>query len=620
VRKFINILLVLSLSIFCHTLFAQICGGNLGENIFTDGDFGSGTAVVQLTDPMIAPGYQYTTDTPPGDGYYTLTRNIGDWPWVYGTWLEIGDNSGSSSGYTMVVNASFQPGLFYEQLVEGLCENTLYVFTADVINLIKPSVADHIKPNVSFLIDDVAFYTTGAIAQDAQWNTYGFTFITAPGQTSVELSLRNNAPGGIGNDLALDNIEFRACGPEALILPLEVENICEEGSPIDLDATVVGSQYDTPAFQWQQSFDEGATWQDIPGATSAIYTHTDLSSGYYYYRYLLANGPSNLGNFKCRVVSNVKIVYVVPKFHNIIDTLCNGLSYIVEDHAYTQSGVYVDSLLSSLGCDSIVTLDLTFVPDSGVNFEVIHEDPDCYNGTDGSILIDKIFNGAPPYAISFADQPAGSNASFEFLQAGDYPIKIEDRHGCFDEQLITIQNPPEFFVDLGNDLFINLGDLVQINPATNYPIDHFSWLPEAYGCTADCWDLEWYPYSSADLTLTAVSEAGCLTSDSIHISVIKNRDVYIPNVFTPNDDGVNDSFSIFGTVPNIQKINHLTVFNRWGAVVFEQKDFLPNQESNGWNGKFRGEKAPKGVYTYFTEILFLDGETKQFSGDVLLMK
>jgi hypothetical protein len=54
----------------------------------------------------------------------------------------------------------------------------------------------------------------------------------------VSLSLRNNAPGGIGNDLALDNITFRPCGPLAQILPEEIESICEDGMPIDLEATI----------------------------------------------------------------------------------------------------------------------------------------------------------------------------------------------------------------------------------------------------------------------------------------------------------------------------------------------------------------------------------------------
>ncbi len=265
-KKIIPILILLLLIIW--QLPAQICDGNIGENIFTEGDFGSGPANVLLPDPQIAPGYNYQSNPPPNDGFYTITNNTSSWGSFASNWANIGDNSSDPNGYMMVVNASFTPGLFYEQEVDGLCENTLYVFSADVINLITGVGA--IKPNVSFLLDGMVLYETGDIPTNAQWNTYGFTFTTAVGQTSLTLALRNNAPGGGGNDLALDNITFRPCGPEALILPTDIANICEDGSPIDLEATILGNQYATPVVQWQQSFDEGATWVDIVGATDTV--------------------------------------------------------------------------------------------------------------------------------------------------------------------------------------------------------------------------------------------------------------------------------------------------------------------------------------------------------------
>ena len=228
-----------------------------------------------------------------------------------------------------------------KQTIDNLCENTLYEFSADVINLIQVGVGGHIMPNVSFLLDEQVVYETGNIPQTNAWNTYGFTFTTDPGVTSITLSLRNNAPGGIGNDLALDNITFRPCGPAALILPTEIENICEEGDPIPLEATIIGDQYPTPAIQWQQSFDEGLTWVDISGETAQTYIHTQLSGGFYYYRYLLANSPFNLANSKCRVNSNVKIVHVVPKFYTIIDSICQGLSFMVGNSLYSDEGASI---------------------------------------------------------------------------------------------------------------------------------------------------------------------------------------------------------------------------------------------------------------------------------------
>ena len=76
--------------------FAQLCGGNLGDNIFTDGDFGRGTDNLIRVDPTIAPGYTYTTSVPPQDGEYVITNNTGAWSGLFGTWLPIRDNSSRS--------------------------------------------------------------------------------------------------------------------------------------------------------------------------------------------------------------------------------------------------------------------------------------------------------------------------------------------------------------------------------------------------------------------------------------------------------------------------------------------------------------------------------------------
>ena len=618
--KTLYIILSFCLS-FSIDLSSQICEGNLGENIFTEGDFGSGSANVLLQDPQIAPGYYYNTNPPPYDGSYTVSNNTDEWLGLYPTWLGIGDNSPDPEGYMMVVNASFEPGLFYEQEIDGLCENTLYVFSADIINMIEQSVTGHIDPNVSFLIDGVQVYSTGDIAQENQWNTYGFTFITDPGQTYVTLSLQNNAPGGIGNDLALDNITFRPCGPEALILPFDIANICEDGDPIDLEATIIGDQYDNPAFQWQQSFDEGMTWEDVPGATSSTFTHTNLASGFYYYRYLLAGAQANVGNPKCRVISNVKIIHVVPKFYTIIDTLCQGLSFEVGNSVYSNAGIYVDSLISSLGCDSIVTLDLTILPDAGIDATIIVNDPQCSDTDDGSIAIDTVINGTPPLTYYFNNELYLNGSVISDLAVGNYLISITDYYGCSFEEEVILEGPPPFIIDLGPDWTVELGESIRLEPISSDMIASYVWQPaDLVDCVADCWNLEWVPPNSLSLSLVAYSENDCVASDLVLIEVIKNRKVYIPNTFTPNGDGTNDFFTIFGDIPNVQKIEKMIIFDRWGGVAFEKHDFLPNEQLNGWDGTSNGETLDAGVFVYLVEIRFLDDEVLRYSGDISLIK
>ncbi|MTB51783.1 gliding motility-associated C-terminal domain-containing protein [Lewinella sp. W8] len=602
------------------TVWGQICGGNLGENIFDAGDFGSGTDNILVPDPGIAPGFIYETNPPPFDGFYTITNNTGAWENLYGDWLAIGDNSEDPFGYMMVVNASFNPGLFYEQRVDNLCENSVYEFSADVINLYQTG-RNGIRPNISFLIDGVNFFTSGNISEDETWKTYGFTFTTGPGQTSVTLSLRNNAPGGIGNDLAIDNISFRACGPEALILPLEISNICEDGDPITLDATLNGDQYDNPAIQWQESTDGGDRWTDIPGANSFLYTHTNVATGDYYYRYLLGNGVTNLANPNCRVVSNEKVVRVVPKAYSVTDTICAGRSFAVGNRTYDQSGTYVDTLVSSIGCDSILTLRLTVVEDPGLSPDFNLTDPSCSYTTDGRVELLSVANATFPLRFTFEDSLFLGPRAFSGLPAGTYSYSVVDRYGCEAIGTVALQLPFPFVVDLGANQVAELGQTVRIPVSSTEPIAEYGWSPaELIDCLPACDQALIVPPEALTVALTATSANGCVTEDSLRISVVKNRRVYFPTGFSPNGDGVNDFFTLFGATPGVESILSLEIYNRWGVQVFSQTNAAVNDLAAGWDGNLNGTPAAIGTYAYRAEVRFLDGFTKQYRGSVVLLR
>ncbi len=610
--------LPLLLLLFTGSSYAQndICTGNLGDNIFERGDFESGQANIPEKPDGLISTYNYVFAGPPFDGNFTITNNTGAWGNLFQTWLATGDNSTDPNGYFMVVNADFTPGIFYEQTIEGLCENTLYVFSADILNIVRAEVADHILPNVSFLLDEEEQFTTGGIQQNEKWNTYGFTFTTGAGVTEMKLSLRNNAPGGSGNDLAIDNITFRPCGPLAEILPKDIANICEDGDPIEINATINGNQFGEGAFQWQQSFDEGNTWLDIDLANENTIQHTEKGAGFYYYRYLLAGNEENLSNEKCRVNSNTKIVQVVPKLYTIEKSLCEGLTFEVGNASYNQSGIYTDSLISSLGCDSIVTLDLTVVPDKGIEPIIQFKDPLCAGGQEGTVDIFNIANINPPYIIEMGDRRATSFVKFVELPAGSYDIFIEDAVGCTFEKNIVLEDPAPFVIDLGTDLAIDLGESVTINPSTNYSIAEFQWSPNQEDCMNNCLEPTFLPTTSNQYQLLATSDLGCIAADSIFVTVNPVRKVFIPNVFSPNGDGQNDFFSIFTQQPNVQKIIEVAIFDRWGNLLFNGKNQDGLVADFFWDGRFRGKLVERGVYLYYAKFLFLDGVEEVISGSV----
>jgi len=127
---------------------------------------------------------------------------------------------------------------------------------------------------------------------------------------------------------------------------------------------------------------------------------------------------------------------------------------------------------------------------------------------------------------------------------------------------------------------------------------------------------------------TFITEAGC---DSIVTTVVSFIDtcntvtedtgcVYIPNAFSPNDDGINDVFMIFAGSDCLTKVRSFIVFSRWGESVFQYFDFPPNDQAYGWDGYCRGKLMDTAVFAWFAEVEFVDGSVKLFKGDVTLVR
>ena len=610
----------LLLSIFCYlNVFSQVCQGNFGDNIFQTGDFGRGGTQVLPEDPGLAPGYIYTTNLPPNDGFYSIVNTLNA-DQVFGTWVPISDNSGSADGYMMVVNATFEPGLFYEETITNLCEDVLYEFSADIFNLNGRIYTDRILPNVSFLLDDVVFFNTGDVPRNETWNTYGFVFRTAPGQSSIKLSLRNNAPGGIGNDIALDNITFRPCGPTARILPSEVANICEDGEPIDLFATVEGAAFEDVFVQWQQSFDQGRTWQNLNEETLQTYTFNNLRAGDYYYRYLLADSEDKLDNPKCRTNSNTKIVRVIPKFVDVVDSLCVGLSAAIGTDLFNETGIYIDTLQNIIGCDSIVTLDLTIVEEVlGATFTVT--DPSCVGFSDGDIRVE-FFTNPGPYRIEVENRLFAFPGGLRNVREGAYRYQVTDRYGCELDTTVVLEDPPRFTVDLGPDRTIVLGEEVTLDVAFSDAAVDLLWRPIGFDCELPCETVTTRVSETTNISLFAISVNECEAFDEVTITVDGLPELFIPNVFSPNGDDRNEFFTVFSdVVPEaVSSIVELNIVDRTGREVFKKNSFPAGIPSEGWNGRDSNREASSGVYFYAAIVEFINGQQVTYRGNVLLVR
>ncbi|CAN5517783.1 hypothetical protein BH10BAC2_BH10BAC2_41950 [soil metagenome] len=316
---------LISILLFSVThINAQLCQGSLGDPVVSL-DFGAGpNPGPSLSFPT---GYGFVSNDCPNDGFYTVRNNttscFGD------SWHSLTkDHTGNANGYFMLVNASVTPGDFYVDTVHGLCSNTTFEFASWVVNVLKPSACQGSgnKPNLTFSIESTAgailqTFNSGDIPSDAspQWKQYGFFFKTPSGNNDVVLRIKNNAPGGCGNDLALDDITFRPCGPlvNASIANNNTNttvNLCE-GDTTSLKFTgTVSAGYTTPAYQWQLSTNNGTSWTDINGAVTNSYTRPPTPTGIGNYQYRLAvSEAGNMNISTCRVASNPLSVVVNAK-------------------------------------------------------------------------------------------------------------------------------------------------------------------------------------------------------------------------------------------------------------------------------------------------------------------
>ena len=244
----------------------------------------------------------------------------------------------------------------------------------------------------------------------------------------------------------------------------------------------------------------------------------------------------------------------------------------------------------------------------------------CFGEDNGTITV-AANGGNPPYEYSLDEFTFQTSPVFEQLPAGDFTITVLDALGCTAFVEATITQPLELIVDAGPDVFIQLGYDTLVRAVSNYPMVSFEWSPtDSLNCiNADCSLVFVNPTSTTEYQVLVINEDGCTATDLVTIRVIKDRPIYIPNIFSPNGDGINDGFTIFSG-PGLEEIEKLQIFSRWGSLVYETENILPNVESLGWDGNFKNQPVNPGVFVYVAQLRFVDQEVVQVQGDVTVIR
>ena len=287
------------------------------------------------------------------------------------------------------------------------------------------------------------------------------------------------------------------------------------------------------------------------------------------------------------------------------------------------SGIYTLTVVDDDGC-SATAISEVVEPEAPISLSATSPELICYEANNGILLLE-VADGQAPYTFSLVDQPGVTTSvgAIVGLPAGAYGIAVVDANGCKDTTSADILSHPQLTLDLGDDQEINYGDsaiLVAQHSVVNDPWYEWSAMPTDTSFSCDTCEVVWvYPTVTTVYALTIMDDFGCEITDRVQVRVANPRNVYVPTGFSPNDDGQNDFFYIFGG-SEVVRIKSFRVFSRWGGELHRVEDFPANDASYGWDGTIDGQDAASDIYTWMAEIEFIDGRTLTYKGEVMLMR
>jgi gliding motility-associated-like protein len=307
----------------------------------------------------------------------------------------------------------------------------------------------------------------------------------------------------------------------------------------------------------------------------SIFTKT----GNYIVKFEAANG--------CDSTINVQLTVHPNKTTNLVQSICEGETFTVGTQTFDTTGTFTVKLQTTKGCDSTVNLDLTLHPNK-------------------SITIQRTICKGESITI-------GNNT---YSVAGNYIDTLQSSKGCDSVvNLVLTVNPTPIIDATVDSNVVKKGTQIQLNVITSETLN-YNWLPNTVSQqdiknpTAIVNTPTWYIVTATN------SQTNCKSIDSVFVDILNlpctNEYVYIPNAFSPNNDGVNDIFKVRAI--NLTE-GTLLVYDRWGNKVFESSDLLI-----GWDGNYKGQPAQVDAYGYYFTGRCELGEKITLKGNVTLLR
>jgi len=271
------------------------------------------------------------------------------------------------------------------------------------------------------------------------------------------------------------------------------------------------------------------------------------------------------------------------------------------------------------GCTSTDNVSVSAIPPP--SFDPTLLQPDCHNPL-GMLDFGGVSGGTAPFQYSTDGGQTFSNQSLaSSLSPSAYTLVVSDAFSCTAIETVTVTQPFLPTLDIATIATLDIGDSIQLQPITNIlpgNVVSWQWSPAAGLSCSDCENPWAKPLNSSSYTLVVTDNNDCEATARVQVLVNRRRNLYAPNVFSPNDDGENDYFMLFGK--GVQEIQSLQIYDRWGSQLFIGEHFAANDEQAGWDGQYRGSAMAPAVFVWWAKVVFVDGAVEVFYGDVTLVR
>ena len=468
-----------------------------------------------------------------------------------------------------------------------------------------------------FNVPNLVWDFSDGVTAPANGATYSHTYAT-PGAYVPKL-IFSDGSGCVSSSVGLDTIKVDGVDADFNVFPPCMNSV--------ITFSDTSHSYYTALNAWSWNFGNGVM------TTGMTTTHTYPTAGTYPVTLIVRNA----GGCKDTVTKQVTI-YDLPLINGLGDTTVCPFDAAV----LTATGgiSYVWSPAATLSC-SACTSPTASTP-LPVAYIVVGTDArGCKNkdtvrvniqykttstaGPGGEICLGGSYQLTASGAQVYHWSPAATlnNAAIASpvatpLVTTNYMVVATEGSCIADTNFVRVIVHPLPVVQISGDVTVIAGGSVQLI-ASGSNISQYLWLPDAtLSCTA-CSNPTVTPRATTTYTVVAKNEFGCTDTASTVIHLLCDASqVFIPNTFTPNNDGQNDYFFARGV--GLDHIVSFRVYSRWGEVLFEKTGIQLNDERNGWDGTYKGAVLPPDVYVYVMEAICENGEPVRWKGDVTLMR